>query len=74
LVAGCFEDVWEVGSPHEALRAVGVVDLFDDVVGVGKGVGRVGAGVDVGYFDVDVGVFGPVEEVGEDGFGVGFVN
>jgi len=74
LVAGGFEDVGEVGAPHEALGAVGVVDLFDDVVGVFEGVGFFGAGVDVGDFDVDVGVFGPVEEVGENGFGGGFVD
>ena len=73
LVAGCFENVREVGSPHQALRTVGIVDLFDDVVGVAKRVRRFGAGVDVGDFDIDVGVFGPVEQVGENGFGIGFV-
>lgn len=74
MVAGGFEDVGEVGAPHQALRAVGVVDLFDDVVGVAKWVRLFGAGVDVGDFDVDVGIFCPVEQVGENGFGVGFVD
>ena len=38
LVADVSEDVREVGSPHEALGAIGVVDALVDVVSIAEGI------------------------------------
>ena len=60
LVADVAEDMREIGTPHQTLRAEGVVDTFVDVVGVSQGVVFVRLAGLRGELDVDVRILGEV--------------
>ena len=63
----------KIRAPHQTLGAIHIVNALNHIVRIAVRIGQCGSLLHIGNFDINIGILTPIEQIGEQRFGIGFI-